>query len=112
MACPVGQTVRAGCSRSKRRRSSWWCGSHWRSGVSLRPAIILGILAGVAGNHDETQCPFGSVVGRLHFRLMQESQQIAPVVVEADAVQQSLIVVVAESAVAQVMGDLGVELLN
>ena len=80
--------------------------------VSLGSAIILGVLASVAGNHDESQRPFGPVVGRLHFRLMQEAQQIAPVVVDADAIQRSLIVVVAESAVPEVMGDLGVQPLN
>jgi hypothetical protein len=69
---------------------------------SLRSAVIFGILTGVAGNHDESQRPLGSVVGWLYLRLVQESQQVASVVMDADAIQEPLIFVVFEGAHPQV----------
>ena len=56
----------------------------------------------LARNHRRAQIPFRPVVGRLDAVLAEKPQYAAPVMLRADAVQQSLIVRVAQIPVPQV----------
>ncbi len=81
-----------------------------RKGVS--PPGGLRTLRHLAGNDRRTQRPLGPVVGGLNARIVQEAQQIAPVVVPPQFVEQPPVVGVLQGAVTQMMGDGFLELLG
>ena len=80
--------------------------------VGLCSPVVLGVLPAGPSNHHKPQRPFGTIVGRLHVGLLQEAQQVATVMMQADPIEQPLIVVVLENTIPQVMGHLAFQPLH
>ena len=53
----------------------------------------------LAGNHGWPEVPFGPIVGGLHTVLAEEAKQVPAVLLGTGAVQQSLIIRIAQRAV-------------
>ena len=73
---------------------------------------VLRALRHFASDHSRAQRPLGSVVRRLNVRVLQEAQQVAPIMVPTNLIEQPLIVRIRQTAVAQVMGDRGPQALD
>jgi hypothetical protein len=68
-------------------------------GQGISPWLGLGTLGDLLGDHRWPQHPLHSVVRWLHFRLLQETQQVSPLAVAAQHPQQFLVVLVLEKSV-------------
>ncbi len=62
-----------------------------------------GALGDLAGNHRWPQGAFGAIVGRLDAWIIKEAQQVAPLVVPAQLVQEALIVGVRQYPLPQLL---------
>jgi hypothetical protein len=80
-----------------------------KSFKSPRPAFITGAMRYFTRDHRWTQFAFGPIVGRFDGILIQEPQQVAPILLSAHSVQQPLIVVVAQNPVPQMACEFLVE---
>ena len=66
----------------------------------------------LAGNHGRPQGPLTPIVGRFDGRVAQESQDPTLIVLQTDAIQQPLVVLVLQQAMAQVVGEYLLELFG
>ena len=67
--------------------------------------VVFRALRDLASDHGGTQGPLGPVVRRLDARVLQEAQQVAPVMLRADAVEQPLIVRIRQQPRAQMIDE-------
>ena len=79
---------------------------------SLGAALVLRAVGDFAGDHRRSERSLRPVVGRLEPLYAKETKQVAMVLVQADTVLQSLIVIVLQAAVPQVKGESVVDLLD
>ena len=62
--------------------------SRKRVGAALR----FGALRNFTGDHRGPECPFRSMVGGLKGRVMEESQDMASIILQSDTIQQALVI--------------------
>src|SRR5262249_60893281 len=74
-------------------------------GKGLGAPCVLGTLRDLAGDHGWPQGPLGSVVGGLDAGGVQKAQEIAPVVMPPQLVEQPLAVRVLQPTVPQMMSN-------
>ena len=82
------------------------------SSVRFRTAEALRPVRKLAGNHGRTHGPLTPIVGRFDGRVLQESQDPTLIVLFTDSVQQPLVVLVLQRAMAQVVGAFLLELFS
>lgn len=87
--------------------SDLWQGPDYtgESGEGIGTSLVLRALGYLASNHCRAQCSFGPVVGGLDTRVLQKAQEVAPVMVPPNLVQQPLVVPVRQDPVSKMVGD-------
>ena len=55
-------------------------------------ALRFGALRNFTGDHRWPECPFRSIVGGLNGRVVEESQDLASIILPADTIQQPLVI--------------------
>ena len=88
-------------------------GSNHRGESRKRVGATFGFrtLRNFTRDHRGPERPFRSIVGGLNGRVAEESQYMASVMLQADAIQQTLVIGIAEQPRAQLMGQLVFHLL-
>src|ERR1039457_5247580 len=72
---------------------SWlWFESRGESRKRVGAALRFGTLRNLTGDHRWPASPFRSIVGGLDSRVVEESQDLAAIILPADAIQQPLVI--------------------
>ena len=71
----------------------------------IRPLGVLRALGHLACDHRWPQRTLGPIISRLNERVVQKAQQVIPVMMPTELVQQPLVVRVRQQAVAETIGD-------
>jgi hypothetical protein len=79
------------------------------SGISFSAAWVLRTVGKLADDHIQAQDPLRPVVGGFYGGVFQESKHPALVVLQTDSIQQPLVILVLQTTMAQVMGELLVD---
>jgi hypothetical protein len=75
-------------------------------------AFVLRTVGDLSGDNRWTQGSFRPVVSGLDPGIVEEPQEIPSVVLSTDAIQQSLVIVIAQNAIPKMMSQLPIELPN
>ena len=79
------------------------------SGIGCSAASVLRTVGKLADDHIQTQDPLRPIVGRFYGGVFQESKHSASIVLQTNSVQQPLVILVLQTTMAQVMGELLVD---